>query len=852
MLKKEVKKKMETSDTVKVFLSQSERKSKGLFREEDKKFRCQYCVTFFSRHSDCLRHEKNFHNVKVSYKCVLCGESYYSSSELQTHKKTHNYASETFKIVKEAFNGATRTFRLCSDTTSLSDCFSSEVWEEILKICQSEIINKRRAYFTQSVHAVFLKFHEDGDIESKITIVFSSYRKEINISHTSESLGELFYNSYKEIEKRMEDFTENGSGWTLSEIECLDLNFTSINSIRGGCYYNFKPKHRRGLLILKNKDEFCLLYCIVARFHSKSIPLSEREKPESYQPFFKNFNLDNIHFPISIEDITQLEKQNKHLMFKVNVFTEIEGDIYHQRMYNLDENDHESITPVNVLLSEVSDDNGQTFYHYSLIENESKFFAAVYTTKKGQICYSRSVTCAKCIARFSSEEKLKRHETVCKRGGEPCKPLLNFKQTHEKLSFQKPWLQYPHLYTGFVDFESLLVKNEDFSEKCADCQEKKLQDCQHSYTLNLHNHHAINFCLIIIDRYCDVVFEKVYTGEDAATVFLQTLKDIECDIRISCAKNENMIFTEEDEIIFNQCETCHICKFKISQKSDKVRDHCHQTGRFIGAAHNVCNLNRKEKAIVKIFAHNFSGYDSHLIIENLAHPSVTNVSVIPKSGEKFMSVEINNTFTLCDSMMFLTGSLDSLSKSLPKDHQYNLLKQSSLYKKLPSKHFFNILFEKWKYPYEFPQSLDEISGCMQIPPIEKFYNSLSGETITQEDYNNTVKIFNLLKCGNLKEYMEYYCMLDVYLLAEVFTEFRKETLQNFEIDPCNFISLPGMGLQCFLKVSNVDLDYIYNGNSILFTYFANIRFRIIILSFIFYNNLDTFMKNKIVKYVKKL
>jgi len=60
--------------------------------------------------------------------------------------------------------------------------------------------------------------------------------------------------------------------------------------------------------------------------------------------------------------------------------------------------------------------------------------------------------------------------------------------------------------------------------------------------------------------------------------------------------------------------------------------------------------------------------------------------------------------------------------------------------------------------------------------------------------------------------MEAYCMIDVYLLAEVFTKFRRETLSNFGVDPCNFISLPGMGLECFLKKSEIELEYIYDGN----------------------------------------
>lgn len=75
----------------------------------------------------------------------------------------------------------------------------------------------------------------------------------------------------------------------------------------------------------------------------------------------------------------------------------------------------------------------------------------------------------------------------------------------------------------------------------------------------------------------------------------------------------------------------------------------------------------------------------------------------------------------------------------------------------------------------------------------------------------------------MKQYMEAYCLLDVYLLAEVFTQFRFEALTNFGIDPCNFISLPGMALDCFLKKSKIQLDYIYSGriNSSFLIYHQN-------------------------------
>jgi len=49
----------------------------------------------------------------------------------------------------------------------------------------------------------------------------------------------------------------------------------------------------------------------------------------------------------------------------------------------------------------------------------------------------------------------------------------------------------------------------------------------------------------------------------------------------------------------------------------KVRDHCHLSGKFRGAAHNKCNLNYKLPKFYPVVFHNLSGYDSHLFIKKL-------------------------------------------------------------------------------------------------------------------------------------------------------------------------------------------------------------------------------------------
>ena len=51
---------------------------------------------------------------------------------------------------------------------------------------------------------------------------------------------------------------------------------------------------------------------------------------------------------------------------------------------------------------------------------------------------------------------------------------------------------------------------------------------------------------------------------------------------------------------------------------DKVKDHCHYTGKFRGAAHNICNLRYKTPKKIPVVFHNGSTYDYHFIINQLA------------------------------------------------------------------------------------------------------------------------------------------------------------------------------------------------------------------------------------------
>ena len=103
----------------------------------------------------------------------------------------------------------------------------------------------------------------------------------------------------------------------------------------------------------------------------------------------------------------------------------------------------------------------------------------------------------------------------------------------------------------------------------------------------------------------------------------------------------------------------------------KVRDHDHLTGKFRGAAHNVCNLKAQQMKsnFVPIFFHNFSGYDCHLIFEHLINTAIEigfekkDIKIIPKSIENFICLQIG-CIRFLDSYRFLSTGLDKLALSL--------------------------------------------------------------------------------------------------------------------------------------------------------------------------------------------
>ena len=128
--------------------------------------------------------------------------------------------------------------------------------------------------------------------------------------------------------------------------------------------------------------------------------------------------------------------------------------------------------------------------------------------------------------------------------------------------------------------------------------------------------------------------------------------------------------------------SCHICFKPFKKGNRKVRDHCHYSGIYRGAAYSLCNLQYKIPSYIPVVFHNLLGYDAHMFIKELAKCG-SKMGVIAKNKEDYISfsvsVEVNKYINkngeerskeielrFIDSLKFMSSSLDSLVNNLAR------------------------------------------------------------------------------------------------------------------------------------------------------------------------------------------
>ena len=239
--------------------------------------------------------------------------------------------------------------------------------------------------------------------------------------------------------------------------------------------------------------------------------------------------------------------------------------------------------------------------------------------------------CKSCLQCFSSENVLIKQK-------EDCLSITGQQSINlEKgtIEFKNYFKQLPVPFRTYADFECNL--------KNVECYEGR------PYTKKYHEHVPCSYAYKVVcidDKFSKPIV--VYRGEDAAYKFIKAI----LEERKYCKKimkdqfNKNLVMTEEEHL-FQQSNNCWICKKLIDNEDEKVRDHCHITGKFRGSAHWDCNINFQLNKKFSVIFHNLKGYDSHLTFPEL-HKFNLKVDVIPDGLEKYMPFFLGRDIVFID------------------------------------------------------------------------------------------------------------------------------------------------------------------------------------------------------------
>ena len=544
-----------------------------------------------------------------------------------------------------------------------------------------------------------------------------------------------------------------------------------------------------------------------------------------------------IEFPVSLKQIDKFENKNP---IAINVYG-YEDCVYPLRISTK----HDAQKRIDLLIISDNETN-----HYCWIKNRSRLLSSQINNHQ----HAR-VFCSRCLNSFPKQESLDAHLEYCSQHEAVNVNMPEGEDAHIVFNNFNKKMKVP--FVVYADFECFTYNISTGSP-----------DENKSFTMQYQKHIPSGFCYLI-KCFDNTIFPPKlvhYTSqksdEDIPQKFVDSLeKDIK-EIYKKFKFPRKIEMTKEDKIAFKEAKTCHICDKAITQrrivcsagkavhsgcgKQDantkdidwkefykteichicfktfdevKVKDHCHLTGRYRGAAHQKCNLNYKVPKFFPVIIHNLSGYDALLFIKNLGI-SEGKVNCIPNNEEKYISftkkivvdtytnkVQVTRDIRFIDSFKFMATSLDKLVSNLPKESFRNLSNYCEGEK-------LQLLLRKGVFPYDWFDSFDKLSST-GLPPKGEFYSRLNDTDISDEDYEHAKKVWEKFEMKTMREYHDLYLESNVLLLADVFENFRDVCIKNYGLDPAWYYTAPGLAWDAALKLTRVKLELLTDYDMLL-------------------------------------
>ena len=723
----------------------------------------------------------------------------------QLEKKINKVVEEEgrlFKPIKgkEAFNGYALNYVINGNPYYGPVDFLKAAKFPMVNIMNNNRNTKVKLDFIITMERVSLD--PDGLKYPRKEFKFHSRGKKI-ITEATDTI-EIYHEMVSEIfEAILKAEQAEGSGWVFKEVIRLILKIDKWDPLKASSYIDLPPelKNKKALINMQNTDNKCFLWSVLRGLNPKDKNAGRIDKDLKSKE--NTLNMEGIDYPVNIKGhIKRFEKQNPDISISILGYSKDE------KIYPLRRSKHamKNKRKYNIVLLLIKDENNNS--HYCLVKDESALLSSQVNKRKGKLYF-----CLNCLNGFDTPEKLEKHKEYCE---EEESVKITMPPPNTFISYKNFVHSEKAPFAIYADFESVL---------------KPLDNCNpdpnRSYTKKYNKHEAVSF-VYYIKSFNESVYKsklRSYVREkeedpDTTETFIKWLEE---DVKIIAnLGNKPMDITPEEEEQFKQALNCWICGNKLNLQ-DRVRDHCHFTGRYRGAAHNRCNLQYSKPNNISVFFHNLTGYDSHLIIKNL-NKTMGTIDCIPNNEENYISFsktiktgeyqnkkgetkDKNFKIIFKDSMKFLNTSIEALVNNLPEDGFKNLEKYFKPYQA-------KLLKQKGFFPYEYLDNLEKLKDTI-TPPQDAFYSNLSGKGINEGCYGHVLNVWKKFNIKTLKDYLKLYNISDVLLLADIFENFRDICLKNYGLDPVYYYTAPGLAWDAMLKITKINLELLSDVDMLL-------------------------------------
>ena len=619
----------------------------------------------------------------------------------------------------------------------------------------------------------------------------------------STDIYEIYEEMINEIEEEIQKVEEaEGSGWVFVEIENLTLHTTKWDPTNAGSYIDLPPylKNKNAINNMKNQDNKCFLWSVLRALNPKDKNAERIDKDLKSKE--DTLNMKGISYPVDFRGIDRFESQNPDISISVVGYNKKSEGVYPLKISYYTKYKIEEGRKHNIVLLLIKDGENS---HYCYVKNLSALLTSQINDHKGSRNY-----CLNCFNGFNKPESLDKHKEYCSNYN--C-VKINMPPPNTFLKFKNFLNSEKAPFSIYADFESIIKPMDNCNP-----------DPNKSYTKKYQKHEPVSFSYYI-KSFNESVYEsrlKGYIKEkpeapDAIDIFIKWLEE---DVKeIANIKVMEMIITKEEEKEFNEASDCWICGEALGD--DRVRDHCHYTGRYRGASHNICNLKYSKPNNIPVYFHNLAGYDSHLFIKKLGctDNKKETVTCIAKNEENYISFGktiITGQYTnkkgeskdkffkivFKDSLKFMSSSLEALVNNLPKD-AFKILEK--------------ILYTRTSGIIKTNEYMDSIEKFKEDkPPQQKvFFSKLTGKGISNKNYKHVLNVWITFNMETFKDYHELYNDSDVLLLADVFENFRDLCLKIYGLDPVHYFTAPGLAWDACLKMTNINLELLSNADMLL-------------------------------------